>query len=155
MMRYAGVLAIALAATTAHAEGTFGNWKTVENGGKCHAIANPAQSDGSVTRGQPYVAIQNVPADDVRGSIAFVSGTEATGDGDVAVSVDGQSFEVLPFKDSAFAASGNPEASLVTAMRRGHDLKVEWSLKDGAKVTDHYDLGGFSAAKQDIDVACR
>jgi hypothetical protein len=71
------------------------------------------------------------------------------------VTIDGQDIEVLPFKDSAFAASGRPEAALVTAMRRGHELKVEWSLKDGTKATDTYDLAGFSSAKQEIDANCR
>lgn len=156
MMKYAGILALVLAASTAQAETVHGSWKSHEEGGKCHAAATPSASDGVIEgRGQAYVAIQNNPAEGVRGSVAFVSGSESTGDGDVTVSVDGKSFEVLPFKDSAFAASGRPEAALVAAMRRGHELKIEWALKDGSKLTDTYDLTGFTAAKQAIDAQCR
>ncbi|NTF17404.1 hypothetical protein G6L37_03130 [Agrobacterium rubi] len=156
MMKYAGILALVLAASTAQAETTHGNWKPSNEDGRCHAAATPSATTGEIHgRGQAYVAIQNIPAEGVRGSVAFVSGTEATGDGDVKVTVDGKEFEVLPFKDSAFAASGRPEASLVSAMRRGHELKVEWNLKNGGTVSDTYDLAGFTAAKQAIDADCR
>ena len=156
MMKYAGILALVLAASSAQAEGVHGNWKSFSEGGRCHAAATPASSEGMIEgRGQAYVAIQNNPGEGVRGSVSFVSGSESTGTGDVRVIVDGKEFEVLPFKDSAFAASGRPEAALVSAMRRGRELKVEWSLKNGEKATDTYDLGGFTAAKQAIDSACR
>jgi hypothetical protein len=155
MKRYAGILALVLAASSAHAEAVHGSWKSYEDAGRCHAVTIPTSSEGGIARSAPYLAIQNVPADDIRGSVAIVSGNEATGEGDVRVEIDGKAIEVLPFKDSAFAASGRPEAALVTAMRRGHELKVEWSLKDGTKAADTYDLAGFSAAKQEIDSNCR
>ncbi len=155
MKKYAGILALVLAASSAHAEAVHGSWKTYEDGGRCHAVSIPTSSEGDITRSAPYLAIQNVPAERIRGSVAIVSGNEATGEGDVRVEIDGKEIEVLPFKDSAFAASGRPEAALVTAMRRGHELKVEWSLKDGTKAADIYDLSGFTAAKQDIDAKCR
>lgn len=155
MKRYAGILALVLAASSAHAETVHGSWKAYKDDGRCHAVAIPTSSAGDITRSGPYLAIQNVPAEKIRGSVAIVSGNEATGEGEVRVEIDGNAIEVLPFKDSAFAASGRPEAALVTAMRRGHELKVEWSLKDGTKASDTYDLSGFSAAKQEIDANCR
>ncbi len=155
MKRFASILTLVLAASSANAETVHGNWKSHSDGGRCHAVSSPTSSAGAMTRGAPYLAIQNAPAEGVRGSVAIVSGNESTGEGDVRVEIDGKTIEVLPFKDSAFAASGRPEAALVTAMRRGHELKVEWTLKDGTKATDTYDLAGFTAAKQEIDANCR
>jgi hypothetical protein len=155
MKKYLGILALVMATSSANAETIHGAWKSYEDGGRCHAVTTPVASTGDIQRGTPYLAIQNIPDDDVRGSVAIVSGNESTGEGDVRVTIDGKTFEVLPFKDSAFAASGKPEAALVTAMRRGHELKVEWSLKDGSAASDTYDLSGFSSAKQAIDANCR
>jgi Invasion associated locus B (IalB) protein. len=156
MMKYAGMIALVLAASSAQAETVHGSWKSFEDGGRCHAVSYPASSSGEIAgRTLPYVAIQNIPAEHVRGSVSIVSGSESTGEGDVRVTVDGKEFEALPFGSSAFAASGRPEAALVTAMRRGSEMIVEWSAKDGTKVTDTYDLAGFTAAKKAIDSACR
>lgn len=156
MIKYAGILSLALVASAAQAETVHESWKSYSNDGRCHAVSVPTSSEGSIDgRGPAYVAIQNHPSEDIRGSIAIVSGSDATGLGTVDVTVDGKGFEVLPFKDSAFAASGKPEAALVAAMRRGHELKVEWTLQDGKKVTDRYDLKGFTAAKNAIDSECR
>lgn len=155
MIRYAAILAAALAAGAAHAETTHADWTSKSEGGRCWATSAPTSSEGGIAgRAAPYVSIQNVPAEDVRGSIAFVSGTELTAEGDAKVQVDGQSFEVLPFKDAAFAGSGKPEAALAGAMRRGHELVVTWTTKDGITATDRYSLAGFGAAKATVD-ACR
>jgi hypothetical protein len=155
MIRYAGILAIALVAGAANAETNHADWASRSENGHCWAMSGPSSSEGGIAgRSGPYVSIQNVPSEDVRGSIAFVSGTELTAEGEAKVQVDGQSFEVLPFKDAAFAGSGKPEAALVGAMRRGHELVVTWMAKDGSTATDRYSLAGFGAAKATVD-ACK
>lgn len=155
MIKYAAFLAMALSAGAATAEEAATGWESKSEDGRCWAISSPTSSEGGIAgRSGPYVSIQNVPSEDVRGSVAFVSGTDATAEGEAKVLVDGQSFEVLPFKDAAFAGSGKPEAALVGAMRRGHDLVVTWTTKDGSTATDRYSLAGFSAAKSAVD-ACK
>lgn len=156
MIKYAGILALALAASSAHAETTHENWTSKSVDGRCFAVTHPARSEGEIAgRNAPYLAIQNVPSEGVRGAVAIVSGSVATVEGDVKVAIDGKEFEVLAFQDSAFAASGQPEAALVTALRRGHELTATWTSKDGNAVTDTYDLKGFTAAKAAVDADCR
>lgn len=155
MIRYAGILAVALAANVANAETVHSAWTAKSDDGRCWAVSTPSSSEGGIaSRAGPYVSIQNVPSEDIRGSVAIISGTELTAEGDAKVEVDGKAFEVIPFKDAAFAASGKPEAALVGAMRRGHELVVTWTAKDGTTATDRYSLAGFSAAKSAVD-ACR
>lgn len=154
-MKFIAGLILAATALSASAAMADGGWQVKSQDGHCFASATPARSEGELAgRGSPYLAIQNVPSEGVRGTVAIVSGTEATAAGDVTVEVDGQAFEVLPFKDAAFAAQGKPEAQLVSAMRRGQELKVSWKLQDGASVTDVYDLTGFTKAKDDAEKAC-
>lgn len=156
MIKYAGILALVLAASAAQAEGTHDNWTSKSSDGRCFAVTHPVRSEGEIAgRSAPYIAIQNVPAEDVRGSVAIVSGSDTTVEGDVKISIDGKEFEVLAFQDSAFAASGKPEAALVTALRRGRELKATWTSKDGNAVTDTYDLNGFQAAKAAVDSGCK
>ena len=142
-----------LASTTAPAAAA---WEVKGQDGHCFASAAPMRSEGEIAgRGSPYLAIQNVPGEGVRGTLAVVSGTDATAAGDVRVEIDGETFEVLPFKDAAFAAQGKPEAQIVSAMRRGHEFKAVWKTADGSSVTDVYDLAGFSKAKDEAERSCK
>ena len=120
--------------------------------GRCIAFASPQSNEGAISgRNGPYITVMNSPKEGIRGAISFVSGSDLTGLGSVKVAVDGEEFEVLPFKDAAFAASGKPEASVLAAMRKGHALTIAWSTKDGQSVTDTYSLTGFSAAHAAIE----
>jgi hypothetical protein len=145
-----GLLATAF---SAHAATRHENWSTTKQAdGKCIALANPSSTDGSIEgREMPYVAVMNSPKEGIRGAISMVSGTEKTGEGDVKVDVDGQQFEVLPFKNAAFSGSGSPEAALLAAMRKGTTLSIAWTDKSGSTATDHYSLKGFTAAHNSIE----
>ncbi len=144
-----GLLATAF---SAHAATRHDDWSTTkQDDGKCIALASPTSTDGSIEREMPYVTVMNSPKEGIRGAISMVSGTEATGEGDAKVDVDGKEFEVLPFKNAAFSASGQPEAALLAAMRKGRTLSIAWSDKNGNKATDHYSLKGFASAQDDIE----
>lgn len=131
--------------------GTFGKWETRSASSRCWAYTQPIAPSGDVARGQPYLSIQNHKPENIRGSIAVISGVKDSAKGEVSLSVDGKSFEMLPFGDAAFARTGAPETALIAAMRSGKELTVTWSLPSGAKVIDRYGMDGFSAAKADID----
>lgn len=157
MIRHALALAVlAATATLAHAETSGSDWKTFQKEGKCWAAIGPVQSEGSIAgREGQFLSIQNHPSEGVRGSVAIVSGFASAGEGSVKVTVDNEGFEVLPFGNAAFAASGKPEAALIAAMRRGHELAVTWTTEEGETATDRYSLSGFAASKSSIDAACR
>lgn len=153
IMISAAILGMLASALSAHAATEHQDWSTTKQpDGKCIALANPTSTDGEIAgRSMAYVAVMNSPKEGIRGAISFVSGSELTGLGTVKVAVDGEEFEVLPFKDAAFAASGKPEAAVLAAMRKGHVLSIAWSTNDGQSVTDTYSLSGFSAAHSAIE----
>lgn len=149
----AAALGLLATAFSANAATQHDDWSsTKQEDGKCIALASPLASNGEITnRGMAYVAVTNSPKEGIRGAISMVSGTEKTGEGDAQVDVDGERFEVLPFKNAAFSASGRPEASLLTAMRKGSAMTIVWKTKDGQQVTDRYSLKGFTAAHNAIE----
>lgn len=153
IMISAAILGMLASALSAHAATEHQDWSTTKQpDGKCIALANPTSTDGEIAgRSMAYVAVMNSPKEGIRGAISMVSGTEATGEGDAKVAVDGESFEVLPFKDAAFSGSGRPEAALLQAMRKGSELTIAWSTKDGQTATDHYSLKGFTSAHNTIE----
>ncbi|MBY3151167.1 hypothetical protein HFO56_01935 [Rhizobium laguerreae] len=148
--------AVALAALPGFANATevFDNW-TVENAnGRCTAWTKPVDVDGE-TREAAYLSIVNVPGEGVRNSVAFVYGKTGAGKAQASATVDGKTFELLTYDTAAFAASGSPEAELISAMRRGSDAAVNWTEADGSISKDTYSLKGFASAKSKIEVDCR
>lgn len=157
MIKYALAMAALAAATTfAAAETQNGDWHVFHQDAKCWAASSPVRSEGSIPgRSGPFLSIQNDTSEGVRGSVAIVSGFEASGDGEVKVSVDGEPFEVLPFADAAFPGSGKPEAVMVAAMRKGRELSVTWTSSSGETATDVYSLDGFTASLAQANDDCR
>lgn len=148
----AAVAAIAVSASHADAQG----WAVKSANGKCWTISQPQSlAQRGVERGPAYAAVQNSPADGVRGSFSAISGTGESAKGGATLEVDGKSFEVLPFDDAVFVKSGAPENALLAAMKKGSELKVVWNLPSGKTVTDTYSLNGFTSAKEKIDRDCR
>lgn len=151
----AGIIsAFIAAATSAHAK-EFKDWSTFEKDGRCWASTEPNFSSSSIKRGKPYLSIQNFPEEGVEGSVSIVSGTKETAAADITIDVDGKKYDALPFENAAFTASGKPEAKLISSMLRGRELRVTWKMPSGQEETDIYSLMGFSAAKREIDRACR
>jgi hypothetical protein len=155
MTKRFGIAAALLIAMTgiSHAKTQHTDWVTdKKSDGRCIAFSSPTSNDGAITgRNGPYITVMNSPKEGIRGAISFVSGSQLTGMGEVKVAVDGEAFEVLPFKDAAFAASGKPEAAVLAAMRKGQFLTINWNTNDGQSVIDTYSLAGFSAAHSAIE----
>lgn len=150
----AAIAAIA-AGLPAAAQNIHEDWKSFSRDGRCWASTAPQESTGSIPgRTAPYLSILNHPGEGVRGSVSVVAGYDKAGIGEASLEVDGKKFDVLPFGNAAFAASGKPEAALIAAMRRGTELKVTWTSEVGETATDRYSLAGFTASKIDIDSAC-
>lgn len=153
MVKLISAIAFSLLATAVTAAATqHDNWQSAKQAdGRCIALASPQSSDGSIAgRNMPYVSVMNSPKEGIHGAISFVSGTDKTGNGDVKVDIDGEEFEVLPFKSAAFSSSGKPEAAILAAMRKGKVLSISWSA-DGETAVDHYGLKGFTSAHNAIE----
>lgn len=138
----------------ATAADVFDDWSVEKVDGRCTAWTKPVSTAGEA-RAEAYLSIVNVPGEGVKNSVAFVFGKHGAGKAQAAATVDGKAFELLTFDTAAFAASGAPEAELISAMRRGGQVDVNWSEADGSISKDGYSLKGFTAAKAKIDSDCR
>ncbi|MDW9478957.1 hypothetical protein GOB57_09715 [Sinorhizobium meliloti] len=152
-MLAAAVALIALPGLANAAE-VFENWSAEKVDGRCTAWTKPVRVDGEQREGA-YLSIVNVPVEGVKNSVAFVFGKAGAGKAQASASVDGKTFELLTFDTAAFAASGSPEAELISAMRRGAEASVNWTEADGSISKDSYSLKGFTAARNKIDGDCR
>lgn len=138
----------------ASAAEVFDNWNVEKADGRCTAWTTPISIDGEVRDGA-YLSIVNVPGEGVKNSVAFVFGKPGAGKAQASASVDGKVFELLTFDTAAFAASGTPEADLISAMRRGSEAAVNWTEADGSISKDTYSLKGFTSARTKINSDCR
>lgn len=138
----------------ANAAEVFENWNVEKADGRCTAWTKPASVDGEQREGA-YLSIVNIPGEGIKNSVAFGFGKSGAGKAQASATVDGKTFELLTFDTAAFAASGSPEAELISAMRRGAETSVNWTEADGSISKDTYSLKGFTAARAKIDSDCR
>ena len=150
----AAIVAFVAAPGVSNAAEVFDDWSVEKADGRCTAWTKPVSSAGE-TRQDAYLSIVNIPAEGIKNSVAFVYGKNGAGKVQAAATVDERAFELLTFDTAAFAASGEPEAALITSMRRGAQTEVTWSEPDGSVSKDSYSLKGFTAAKAKIDGDCR
>ncbi|MCZ7861878.1 invasion associated locus B family protein [Agrobacterium salinitolerans] len=138
----------------ANAAEVFENWSVEKVDGRCTAWTKPVTIEGEQRDGA-YLSIVNVPGEGIKNSVAFSFGKTGAGKAQASANVDGKTFELLTFDTAAFAASGTPEAELISAMRRGSEAAVNWTEADGSISKDTYSLKGFTAARSKIDSDCR
>nr|WP_250807758.1 invasion associated locus B family protein [Neorhizobium tomejilense] len=138
----------------ANAAEVFEDWSVEKTDGRCTAWTKPVSAAGEA-RPEAYLSIVNIPGEGIKNSVAFAFGKHGAGKAHAAATVDGKAFELLTFDTAAFAASGSPEAELISAMRRGGQVEVNWSEADGSISKDVYSLKGFTSARNKIDQDCR
>jgi hypothetical protein len=151
---FAALIAASVMPSMAVADEQFENWHTKKADGRCTAWSLPMDTVGEKRDGA-FLSIVNVPAEGVKNSVAFVFGKPGVGKGSASAQVDGKTIELLTFDTAAFAASGAPEADLISAMRRGAEVSVNWVEEDGSIHKDTYSLKGVTAANNRIDQDCR
>jgi hypothetical protein len=147
---------VALVGSTgmANAAQVFDDWSVEKTDGRCTAWTKPISAAGEA-RADAYLSIVNIPGEGIKNSVAFTFGRKGAGKAHADAIIDGKAFELLTFDQAAFAASGSPEAELISAMRRGTQVDVNWSEADGSISKDVYSLKGFTAARNQIDGDCR
>jgi len=150
----AGIVALAAFSGIGHAAENFDAWTVEKADGRCTAFTTTTSVEGAAREGS-YLSIVNVPGEGVKNSVAFGYGKSGAGKAHASADIDAESFELLTFDTAAFAASGAPEAQLISAMKKGGEASVTWTEADGTILKDKYSLKGFSAAKSKIDADCR
>lgn len=149
--------ALFLGTTIASLAQEFGDWFATSGNDACWALTLPTDTEGgSPERATAQLSIQNDPSQGVKGSIIATNGTIDATEMRAVFDVDGKKFDTLTYRDTAFVASGKPEAELIAAMTRGSKFLVYWNDKDGNTITtDTYSLDGFSKSKEQIDALCK
>ena len=157
-------LAMALAAAPAAAQtpkliGSFKQWDAfayTDKGAKvCYIAASPADSEPkNVRRGDVYFMVTHRKADKVAGEVSIFTGYTYKEKSAVAITVDGERYELFTQGESAWVRGAAAERKLVEAMIRGTTMVVRGISSRSTKTTDRYSLLGFTAAYRAIGRAC-
>ncbi|HYD12659.1 MAG TPA: hypothetical protein VEC11_07415 [Allosphingosinicella sp.] len=132
--------------------GAFGNWAAFRDGARCYAITQPWQAP-EAQGWQPFASIGIWPGR--RGGQLHIrlSREKRTGSA-VLLRIDGRTFQLTGGGRDAWAADGQADAEIQTAMRTGIDLVVETRSTDGLAVRDLYRLRGAATAMDAAAIAC-
>ena len=107
-----------------------------------------------VNRGDIFLMVSIRPADGVTNEVSFLSGYPFKKGSEVKASVGSNSFTLFTEGENAWAPSGEDDAALVDAFRRGARAKVEGTSKRGTRTVDTFSLSGFTAALESAAELC-
>jgi hypothetical protein len=131
--------------------GIFGGWGAFIEGGRCYAIARPAET--TPAGGRPFASVGHWPPR--RGGQLHVRlGREKRPGSAVLLRIDGRSFQLSGGGRDAWAADGRADQEIQAAMRTGIEMIVETRAADGAAVRDRYGLRGAATAMDAAAIAC-
>jgi hypothetical protein len=143
------LLAAAPAVAEPQALGAFGNWGAFREGGRCYAIAQPAQAP------QGRQAFASVGVWPGRGSQLNIRLSREQREGSaVLLRVDGRTFQLLGGGRDAWAPDPRADGEIQAAMRTGVDMVVETRAAGGLLVRDQYALRGAATAMDAAAIAC-
>jgi len=142
--------------------GENGNWQAYRagNGAKkvCFVTSQPIKYEGDYdrnNRGETRVFVTHHSSDaDERGVVSTVAGYRFKEGREVEFNIDGKKFGLFSVDTRAWATKPQMDQQLVTAMKRGRQLKVTGVSSRGNTTVDIYSLKGFTAAMKIIDKAC-
>ncbi len=109
----------------------------------------------SVNRGDIFLMISIRPADGVINEVSYLSGYPFKKGSEVKASVGSKKFTLFTEGENAWAPSGEDDAAMIAAFRRGARAKVEGVSKRGTKTTDTFSLSGFTAALEAATGLCK
>ncbi|MFN3943682.1 MAG: hypothetical protein ACK4K7_01975 [Allosphingosinicella sp.] len=152
---FPALLLLAAAPATAAPEslGVFSLWGAFRDGGRCYAIAEPAQVSRDADQ-RPFAAVGYWPARGRAGQVHFRLSREKRPGSAVLLRIDGRSFQLLAGPRDAWAPDPRADAEIQAAMRMGLDMTVETRSTRGALVRDQYGLRGAATAIDAAAVAC-
>ena len=128
---------------------------------ECWGVARPSGSvntrDGQeveVQRGDTLLFVAYRPASGVSGEIAFTGGYPFAEDSTVTMEIGPDRFEMFTRGEFAWPASGEDDAQIVAAMRRGREVTLTGRSARGTQTEDTFSLMGFTAALEEAEGRC-
>jgi hypothetical protein len=153
-------LAVPAAAQEATNLGTFNNWTawmgSDANGPMCYISGQPASSEPANVRRSPihFLIIHRKGLGTKNEVQTLIGYPFNSSNANASASVDGQSYPMVTEGEAAWLASAGDENGFVSAMKAGARLVVRGTSQRGTVTTDTYNLGGVTAAMNEIDRAC-
>ena len=161
------LLAIALtssiATTVIAAEKTLGIFKVwsamsfaEDDKTVCMIWSQPEKTEGKYKkRGEIFVFVTHRPSDGEMNKVSFETGYTFKDSSEIRVAIDGKAYTLYTDGSTAWSHNGKDDSRMVKAMRAGRTMMVEGTSSRGTKTRDTYSLGGFTAAHNAIDKACK
>jgi hypothetical protein len=160
-------LAIALSVPLASAAiaadkslGTFKVWSAMtfneEDKTVCMMWSQPEKAEGNYKkRGEIFVFVTHRPGDREMNKVSFETGYTFKESSEVRVTIDGRAYTLYTEGSTAWSYDVKDDTRMVDAMRAGQTMIMEGVSSRGTKTRDTYSLGGFTAAHNAINKACR
>jgi hypothetical protein len=132
-----------------------------ENPTQCWVVSTPRETvnsrDGrpvAVNRGEILMFVSFWPEQDRQGEVSFTGGYPFADGSTVEVEIGGSTFQLFTEGEMAWAASGQDDAQIVTAMKRGAEAVLTAVSSRGTQTQDTFSLLGFTAAIEDAEARC-
>ncbi len=128
---------------------------------ECWSVSTPQGSRNTrsgkevdVVRGEILLFVSYRPQDDVAGEVSFTGGYPFADGSTVTVEIGGESFDLFTEGEWAWPASGDVDAKIVAAMKRGAEAVLTGRSSRGTTTRDTFSLMGFTAAVEDAEKRC-
>jgi len=140
--------------------GKFGDWEVLNSSCKdkiCYALGAPQkrQPEGKLKDAKANIFVSTRPSENVRNEIAINLGYATKENGAATADVDGNNFELVTMKESAWLKNPAQEKEFVETMKHGAKLVVKASSAKGTSSTDTYSLKGLSEALARVQQECK
>ncbi len=156
----AGVAVTATALAAEKQLGTFKVWSamsfTDDDSPVCMMWSQPEKAEGDYKkRGEIFVFVTHRPKGREMNKVSFEGGYTFKESSDVRVTIDGKGYTLSTSGSTAWSKDAKDDARMVKAMRAGRKMIMEGTSSRGTDTRDTYSLGGFSAAHNAINKACK
>ena len=140
--------------------GTFKVWSAMsfseDDKTVCMMWSQPEKAEGDYTkRGEIFVFVTHRPGDHEMNKVSFETGYTFKEKSEVRVIIDGEAYTLYTDGSTAWSYEPKDDSRMVNAMRAGSTMIVEGVSSRGTQTRDTYSLGGFTAAHNAINKACK
>lgn len=129
---------------------------------ECWIVSAPTNSSAkrggesaTVRRDEILLMVSIRPAGGVKNELSFTAGYPIKADSTVNLRIGSKSFELFVDSDTAWSASPDEDAKIITSMRRGTSATITGLSKRGTTTTDKFSLLGFTAALEVAHEMCK
>ena len=122
----------------------------------CMIWSQPEKTEGKYKkRGEIFVFVTHRPSDGEMNKVSFETGYTFKDSSEIRVTIDRKAYTLYTDGSTAWSYNGKDDSRMVKAMRAGRTMMVEGTSSRGTKTRDTYSLGGFTAAHNAINKACK